>query len=560
MEFTQKYFEGNSAAHARAVYKGSGYDPTELNRRPHIGIANTFSENSPGHAHLRQLANAIKEGIWQAGGIPFEFGVPSTCAEVAIGSDTMCMDLAMRDLVAGGIEVVSSIQHFDGLVLLSGCDNIVPGTLLAAARLDIPTICCTGGPMLAGCLNSQQFMLCDVTEFCYGKASKGEATPEEVLEAETSACPTMGACPNMGTANTMQILTEALGMTFPGAATIPAVYTDKILSCRAMGRRIVQMVFEDLKPSDIITKEALENAVCMDLAIGGSTNAPMHLIALANELGIELSLDDFERYNRITPCIVNIKPSGKYTVDTLHYLGGVPAIFKQMEHQIHTECLNVSGQTLAEILEKAPSKPNDIIRSQKNPISPDGGLAILKGNLSPVGAVIRSSTVLPQMHHFIGKAKVYQSDREAHQAIIREEVKPGDVVVVRYVGPVGAPGMVEVMEATEGIVNLGLDDSVALITDGRFSGFCHGPIVGHVSPEAAVGGPIALIEEGDLIEIDIENRKLELKVPEEVLEERRKHLVLPEPRIKKGFMRTYADNCLPPERGAAMQNWLKEKK
>ena len=298
----------------------------------------------------------------------------------------------------------------------------------------------------------------------------------------------------------------------------------------------------------------------MDLAIGGSTNAPMHLIALANELGIELSLDDFERFNRITPCIVNIKPSGKYTVDTLHYLGGVPAIFKQMEHQIHTECLNVSGQTLAEILEKAPSKSNDIIRSQKNPISPDGGLAILKGNLFPVGAVIRSSTVLPQMHHFIGKAKVYQSDREAHQAIIREEVKPGDVVVVRYVGPVGAPGMVEVMEATEGIVNLGLDDSVALITDGRFSGFCHGPIVGHVSPEAAVGGPIALIEEGDLIEIDIDNRKLELKVPEEVLEERRKHLVLPEPRIKKGFMRTYADNCLPPERGAAMQNWLKEKK
>lgn len=560
MNFNKSIFAGDNNANARAVMKGSGYDPEQLPRRPHIGIANTFSENSAGHAHLRQLATAVKAGIWQAGGIPFEFGVPSTCAEPAIGSNTMCMDLSMRDLVAGGIEVVSSIQHFDGLVLLSSCDNIVPGTLLAAARLDIPTIICTGGPMLTGSLNNEPFMQCDVTEFSYGKASKGAATKEEVEEAVCQACPTMGACPSMGTANTMQILTEALGMTLPRAATIPAVFTDKLVSCQKIGNRIVEMVMEDLKPSKIITKEALENAICMDLAIGGSTNAVMHLIAIANELHIDLSLDDFERFNHTTPCIVNIRPNGKYGVDSLHRLGGVPAIYKQLESIIHKECLNVSGQTLGEIIEKAPSEPNEIIRSMDNPMTKDGGLAILKGNLSPYGCVIRSSTVRPKMHHFIGTAKVYSSDREAHQAIINEEVKAGDVVVVRYVGPVGAPGMVEVMEATEAIVNLGLDESVALITDGRFSGFCHGPIVGHVSPEAAVGGIIALIEDGDLIEIDIENRKLELKVSDEVLAERRKDLVLPPPRRDFGFMSLYAMNCLPPERGAAMQSWLRDKK
>lgn len=557
MMFKQPFFDGNSKVNARSVYKGCGCTPDELGKRPHIGIANTFSENSAGHAHLRQLADAVKQGIWQAGGIPFEFGVPSTCAEVAIGSDTMCMDLAMRDLVAGGIEVVSSIQHFDGVVMLSGCDNIVPGTLLAAARLDIPTICCTGGTMLAGDFNSQPFMQCDVTEFCYGKVSKGEAAEEEIKKAVHQACPTMGACPSMGTANTMQILAESLGMTFPHSSTIPAVYTDKIVSCRAMGNRIVEMVFEALTPSKIMTKEALENAICMDLAIGGSTNAVMHLLALANELDIDLTLDDFERYNSCIPCILNVRPTGKYGIDTLHSMGGIPAVFKQLEDRIHKDCLNVNGQTLGDILEGVSAKPNEVIRSMEDPMTWDGGLAILKGNLSPCGCVIRSSTVLPKMHHFVGKAKVYTSDRAAHTAIINEEVQPGDVVVVRGVGPVGAPGMVEVMEATEAIVNLGLDDQVALITDGRFSGFCHGPIVGHVSPEAAKGGLIGMIEDGDLIEIDIPARRLELKVPEEIIAKRRESFIPPEPQIKKGFMKLFADTCLPAERGAAMQSWKK---
>lgn len=554
MEFIQRYFSGNEVVNARSVYKGSGYDPKDLTR-PHIGIANTFSENSAGHAHLRMLAEHIKNGIWQAGGVPFEFGVPSTCAEVAIGTDTMCMDLAMRDLVASGIEIVSSVQHFDGLVLLSGCDNIVPGTLLAAARLDIPTICCTGGPMLAGLMNGNPFVQCDVTEFCNGAVAAGKATNEEIEKAEMCACPSMGACPTMGTANTMQILTEALGMTLPGSSTIPAVYTDKMIDSKNIGKRIVEMVYEDLKPSQIITREALENAIRMDMAIGGSTNAVMHIIALGNELGIEITLDDFARLSKETPCFVNVRPSGKFTADLLHAKGGVPAIFKQMEYLIHTECLNVNGQTLGEILKKAPSAPNQLIKSLKDPVSKDGGLTVLKGNLSPNGAVIRSSTVKESMRHFKGTAKVYTSDAAAHRAIIANEVTAGNVIVVRYCGPVGAPGMVEVMKATEAMINLGLDDKVALITDGRFSGFCHGPIVGHVSPEAAVGGLIALIEDGDEIEIDIENGALVLHVSEEELEKRKKSWSAPEPNIKKGFMRTYALNCLPPERGAAMQKW-----
>ncbi|WP_346906787.1 dihydroxy-acid dehydratase [Faecalicatena orotica] len=553
-EFTQKYFVGDANAHSRSVYKGSGYDPQDLNR-PHIGIGNTYSENSAGHAHLRELAKAIKAAIWQAGGIPFEFGLPSTCAEVAIGTDTMCMDLAMRDIVASGIEVVASVQHFDGLVLLSGCDNIVPGTLLAAARLDIPTICCTGGPMLSGRLNGKQFLQCDVTEFSYGKISKGTASKEEIVEAECQACPSMGACSSLGTANTMQILTEALGMTLPNSSTIPAVYTDKIVSCRQMGCRIVEMVYEDLRPCKIMTREALENAIRMNLAIGGSTNAVLHIPALANELGIDMTADEFEKFNRSTPCIANVRPSGVFAVDDLHFAGGVPQLFKQLESLVNKDCLNVNGQTLGEILEHVASSPNDIIRTLHNPICKDGGLTILKGNLAPNGSVIRSSTVKESMQYFRGTAKVYSSDSEAHKAIISEEVKPGDIVVVRYVGPVGAPGMVEIMEATEAIVNLGLDESVSLITDGRFSGFCHGPIIGHVSPEAANGGPIGLVENGDIITIDIPNRSLKLEVSEEDLAKRREKLVLPEPRVKKGFMRTYAMNCLPPERGAAMQKW-----
>lgn len=558
MAFQNDIFAGPLAAHCRATYKGCGYDPEQLANRPHIGIANTYSEHSPGHMPLRQQVDAIKAGIWQAGGIPFEFGVPSTCAEISIGHSCMEQDMAMRDLVAASCELVSNIQHFDGLVLTSGCDNIVPGTLLAAARVDKPTICFVSGPMLAGNLDGSQLLLSDVLEASVGELNKqgGNADGEKIRKLEMGACPTVGACPLFGTANTMQVIVEALGMTPEYSSTIPAVYTDKMVSAQRIGRRIVEMVREDLRPSRVMTKESIENAIRLDLAIGGSMNAILHLLALGNELGLkDIDLDLFDRLSHETPCIVNVKPCGTYSVDRLFHFGGVPAILKQLESQLHPECLNVSGHTLGEILKTAPTQPNDLIRSMENPVTKDGGLAVLKGSLAPNGCVMRSSSVAPSMHHFRGTAVVFDSDPAAYAALMDGRVKPGDVIVVRYAGPKGAPGMVEVESTASAIVNLGLDESVALVTDGRFSGFNHGPIVGHVSPEAAVGGPIALVEDGDLIDIDIERRSVELLVDEKTLAERRGNYVAPPPKCSRGFMRTFAKNCLPSERGGAMQDW-----
>ncbi len=558
MSFKNTVFEGPIATHCRATYKGSGYDPRELEHRPHIGIANAFSDHSPGHKPLREQVEAIKSGIWHAGGIPFEFGIPSTCAEVSIGHCGMEQDMAMRDLVAGSCELVSNIQHFDGLILTAGCDNIVPGTLLAAARTDKPTICFVSGPMLSGRIDNEELALGDVLERSVGELNKNkdEIDFAYISKLEMGACPTTGACPLFGTANTMQVLVEALGMTPEYSSTIPAVYTDKLVSAHRIGERIVQMVYEDLTPSKIITRESIENAIRMDLAIGGSLNAILHLLALGNELQIPgIDLDLFDKLSHETPCIANIKPCGKHTVDKLFYLGGVPAIFKQLEGQLHKNALNVSGHTLGEILETAKDTPNDIIRSLENPLTVDGGLAILKGNLSPNGCVMRSSSVKEQMHHFVGSAKVFDSDAKAYNALIEGKIEEGSVIVVRYAGPVGAPGMVEVESTASAIINLGLDESVALITDGRFSGFNHGPIVGHISPEAAAGGLIAFVEDGDMIDIDINNRSITLLVEDAVIEERKKNYIKPEPKTMRGFMRSYAKGCLPAEKGGAMQKW-----
>ena len=555
-KFSNKIFEGPIATHCRATYKGSGYDPEDLASKPHIGIANTFSDHSPGHRPLREHVEAIKAGIWQAGGIPFEFGVPSTCAEVSIGHSCMEQDLAMRDLVAGSCELVSNIQHFDGLVLTSGCDNIVPGTLLAAVRTNKPTICFVSGPMLVGHVGEKPMTLGDALEESVGKLARGEADDDYIHKVEMGACPTFGACPLFGTANTMQVMVEALGMTPEYTSTIPTVYTDKLVSATKIGKRIVELVKQDIRPSSIITKESIENAIRVNLAIGGSMNAILHLLALGYESGIdEISLDLFDKLSHETPCIVDVKPCGKHYVDELAHVGGVPAIMKQLEHQLNLSCKNVSGKTLGEILKTAPDNPNKIIHSIDDSLTKDGGLAILKGNLASEGCVMRSSSVMPSMHHFRGKAKVFDSDAAAYEALLRGEVKEGSVIVVRYVGPVGAPGMLEVESTASAIINLGLDESVALITDGRFSGFNHGPIVGHISPEAAIGGVIALVEDGDVIDIDIENRSIELFVSDEELEKRREKYIAPPIKCDKGFMRTYAMNCLPAEKGAAMQKY-----
>ncbi|MCX7614392.1 MAG: dihydroxy-acid dehydratase [Clostridiales bacterium] len=555
MDFVNKNFVGDAAAHRRATYKGCGYDPEDLNR-PHIGIANTFNEAAPGHVHLRPLVDAIKAAIWQAGGIPFEFGVPSVCGNIALGmDDCLRYDTAMRDVVCASVELVSKVQRFDGLVLTCSCDNIVPGMIMAAARVDIPAIIFTGGPMLAGNYTGKPLLLGDINEMTFSEVAAGRSDKKTLLLKEQCACPTPGACPLMGTANTMQIIAEAIGMTLPGASTIPAVYTDKTVSARKTGRRIVEMVLSDLKPSQIITKEMLLNAIRTDIAIGGSTNAVLHLLAFANELDIPLELDEFDKESRKTPCIVNCQPSGTHSVDELYALGGVPAVQKQIESLLDTRAITVSGRTLEEILRNVVVPENDVIRDMKHPINEEGGLAVLRGSLARDGAIVRASSVKPSMYKFTGKARVFNSDKEGFDAIMRGEIKDGDVIVLRYCGPVGAPGMIEVMLCADAIPGLGMDEKVALVTDGRFSGFNHGPIIGHVAPEAAVGGEIALVQDGDIIEIDITNRKLDLKVSEKELEERRKHLVHPPLKATKGFMRTFAKNCLSADRGGAVQNW-----
>ncbi len=553
--YQNEKFTGRQSLHRRAIYKGCGYETSQLNR-PHIGIANAFSEMSPGHAHLRQLAEGVKAAIWQAGGVPFEFGLPATCGTVSMGTEFLRYELALRDAYVASAELVGRIQLFDGMVFLASCDNIIAGAMIAAGRLDIPSLIVTGGPMMAGKTKTgDKLMLPDVDEIVFGRFAQDHYNEEKACMMEQNACPTMGACPVMGTANTMQALCEVLGLTLPGASTIPAYLNEKMVSARQTGRRIVEMVREGLNVSKIVTRGAIENAIRASFAINGSTNAVMHLISLGKELDIDINLSDFDRLSRTTPTLLNIAPVGPYTVDELYEYGSILQLLKQLEPVLDTSVLDCTGKPLRETLAKVPDAPNDFIRSMKDPIAKEGGMAVLYGSLAEHGAIMRTSTIGDNRAAFRGKAKVYNSDEEAFEGIIAGKVQPGDVVVLRYCGPKGAPGMVEVMLAADALVDLGLSDSVALITDGRFSGFNYGILVGHVAPEAAEGGNIALVQDGDWIEIDVQNRVLKLELSDTELENRRKALILPACPIQKGFMRCYAKYCLPANEGAMMQDW-----
>ena len=546
-------FSGVQGGFRRAGYKGCGYDTQTLRNRPHIGIANTYNEASPGHANLKPFVEAIKAGIWQAGGIPVEFGVPSTCGNHAIGTPALANEMAMRDLVAGSVEIVSQIHLFDGVVLTAGCDNIVPGMMLAAARLNIPAILFMTGPMMAGCSNGKKITLSSVNELVYGAAAQSQEGRELLTQEEEVACPTMGACPEMGTANTMQILAEAMGLTLTGNGTIPAYLNERIVNARRTGNRIVELVKEGVRARDVITPAAIENALKVDLTIGGSTNAVLHLLALSREINGNLSLDDFDRISREVPVYVAVSPSGAHTADELYGAGGVPAIMHQIQDKLDLNCLTVNGSTIGDIVRNVAFMPSDVIRAQDDPVFETGGIAVVKGNLCENGAIIRTSAMDPKCRYMQGPAVVFDSDSDAAMVVMSGQIKPGDIVVVRYAGPAGAPGLVEVHQCSDAINGLGLGSDVAIITDGRFSGFNHGAFVGHVVPEAMHGGPIALVENGDIITIDVENRLLHLDVSEEELAARKSAWVQPEQRIKSGFMRLYADHALPADLGAAMQ-------
>ncbi|MBQ3291528.1 MAG: dihydroxy-acid dehydratase [Mogibacterium sp.] len=546
----KSYWNGADAAHRRVMMKATGYTDEDLRKKPIIGVPNAFMEGSPGFAHLRQVAEAVKQGIWAAGGVPVEFGIPATCGNIANGSEEMKYEQVGRDIVCMSVEFVTKVHHFDGLAMVATCDNIIAGCYLAAARLDIPSIVITGGPMQAGHHCGKT-----VVESDLDAARFSGATEEELMEMEGNVCPGVGACPSMGTANSMQMVGEVINLVLPGTATIPATDAEKLRQAREAGRFIVEQVLADRKPSQLITKDVLENAIMFDMAVAGSTNVVLHLLAYAYELGIELSLDDFDKYAAEIPCINAVIPSGPYSVVDFHYAGGVPNVLKQLESKLHLDVPAIGGGTLGEFLSEVKGRTGEVIRSIDEPLFNEPGLKILHGNISPKGAIVRPTAVYEEVKYLKGPAKVFENDREAFDAIMSGNIVPGDIMVVRYEGCKGAPGMKELMLSIDALIGKGLHRSVGMISDARFSGFNFGCVIGHVSPEAYEGGVIALIEEGDVIEIDINGGTVNLIVPDEVIEERRKNWVQPPLKESKGCLNIYAKTCRPAEEGGAMQPW-----
>lgn len=550
-----EFWNGAEAAHRRVMMKAAGYSDGDIRKKPHIGVPNSYMAGSPGSAHLRQIAEAVKEGIWAAGGVPVEFGIPATCGNMANGAEELKYEQVGRDIVAMSVEFVTRVHNFDGLVMVASCDNIIAGCYLAAMRLDIPSMVVTGGSMQPG-----QYCGKTVVEADLDSARFSGATEEELFGLEDSVCPSFGACPSMGTANTMQMLGEVLNLVLPGTATIPASDNAKLRKAREAGAYAVELVKAGRKPSELITKEVLMNAIMFDMAVAGSTNAVLHLQSYAYELGIKMTLADFEKYAGEIPCINAVVPSGPYTVVDFHYAGGVMNVMKQLESKLFTEVPGMYGSTWKEMLSKVTPQKNKVIHSLEKPLFNEPGLKILRGNLSPNGAIVRPTAVYEEVKYLKGKAKVFDGDRAAFDAIQAGAIVPGDIIVIRYEGCKGAPGMKELMLSIDALIGKGLHKSVGLISDARFSGFNYGAIVGHVSPEAYDGGLIALVENGDEIVMDINGGEISLLVPEDEIERRRKVWVCPPLKEAKGCLNIYAKMCRPAEEGGAMQPWDLEAK
>lgn len=533
--------EGLQKAPHRSLFKALGLTDEELSR-PLIGVVNSKNDIVPGHINLDKIAEAVKTGISMAGGTPLEFHTIGVCDGIAMNHTGMKYSLGSRELIADSVEIMAVAHAFDALVFIPNCDKIVPGMLMAAARLNLPAIFVSGGPMLAGTVAGRKVSVTQVFEGV-GAAAAGRMGMEELRELEERACPTCGSCAGMFTANSMNCLTEALGMGLPGNGTIPAVYSERIRLAKQAGMKIMELWKRDIKPSDIMTAAAFRNAVCMDMAIGCSTNSVLHLMAIASEAGVDIDLNLFNQISEITPHLCKLSPAGDHHVEDLYQAGGIQALFNELSKKslINLDCLTVTGQTVGENIAGRPVLEYSVIRSIENPYSTSGGLAILFGNLAPEGAVVKKSAVCEEMMRHEGPARVFNSEEEAVESILNKQIMPGDVIVIRYEGPSGGPGMREMLTPTSAVAGMGLDKEVALITDGRFSGATRGASIGHVSPEAGLGGPIALIEEGDLIRIDIPNCKLELLVEERVLAERRERWQVPEPKIKTGYMKRYAE-------------------
>lgn len=537
---SQTVKSGIERAPHRALLKSMGFTDIEI-ERPLIGIANAKSEIVPGHYHLDKIAEAVKAGIRMAGGTPFEFGCIGVCDGIAMGHIGMKYSLPTRELIADSCESMALAHGFDGMVFIPNCDKIVPGMLMAAARLDMPCIFISGGPMLSIRKNGKYVDLNSVFEGI-GAFKAGKIDSDEMLEIEDSACPGCGSCSGMFTANSMNCLTEVLGLGLPGNGTVPAVYAERLRLAKYAGMKIMELIQKNIKTSDILKKEAFMNALAVDMALGCSTNSVLHLLAIAHEAGVDIDLDLINEISAKVPNLCRLSPAGPHHVQDLYEAGGVQAVMKELtkKNLLHLDLITVTCKTAGENIEKAKVLDRNVIRSVEEPYSQTGGLAILKGSLAPLGAVVKRSAVADEMLKHRGPARVFDCEEDAINAIYNGMIKKGDVVVIRYEGPKGGPGMREMLGPTSAIAGMGLDKDVALITDGRFSGASRGASIGHVSPEAMEGGPIALLKDGDIVSIDIPGGKLDIEISEETMKTRMAEWKAPEPKVKKGYLARYS--------------------
>ena len=528
---------GLERAPHRAIWKCLGVTEDDFGK-PFIAVANSFTETVPGHMHLNRLVESVKAGVQAAGGVPFEFNTIAVCDGLAMGHEGMNYSLPSRELIADSVEVMVQAYRFDGLVLLTNCDKITPGMMMAATRLNIPSIVVTGGPMLSGYYRGRKVDVTAIFE-AVGEASAGKITEEDLKEIEDRAFPGCGSCNGMYTANTMACVAESIGMSLPGCATALAVSSEKARIAKKSGERIVGLVKEGLKPSDILTWEAFENAITVDMALGGSTNTVLHLKAIADEAGLDLPLEVFDEIARRTPHLCDMRPGGPHDLAELDAAGGIPAVMRLLSSKLHLDNITVTSETVKQNIKDAHLYDADVIRSLENPVHKEGGIGILRGNLAPDGAVVKVTAVPSKMLVHRGPSKVFESEDETMKAILKKQIKSGDIVVIRYEGPKGGPGMREMLSPTAAIAGMGLIESVALITDGRYSGATRGLCIGHVSPEAAAGGPIAALQNEDIIQIDIPKRTLNVVLKDEELKNRLAKWKPKPPKIQKGYLRRY---------------------
>ena len=545
--------KGVQQAPHRSLFNALGFTREELNR-PLIGIVSSYNEIVPGHMNIDKIVDAVKLGVAMAGGTPVVFPAIAVCDGIAMGHQGMKYSLATRELIADSTEAMAMAHQFDALVMIPNCDKNVPGLLMAAARLNIPTIFVSGGPMLAGKVGGKKHSLSSIFE-AVGAYTAGKMTAEEVEEYENKICATCGSCSGMYTANSMNCLTEAIGMGLKGNGTIPAVYSERLRLAKQAGMKIMELLEKNIRPRDIMTRKAFLNALTVDMALGCSTNTMLHLPAIAHEAGVELDIDIANEISEKTPNLCHLAPAGPVYMEDLYEAGGIYAVMNELNKAglLYTDLITATGKTVGENIKDCPVIDYDIIRPIDNPYSKTGGIAILKGNLAPDSAVVKRSAVAPEMLKHEGPARVFDSEDEAIEAILGGKIKAGDVVVIRYEGPKGGPGMREMLNPTSAIVGMGLGSSVALITDGRFSGATRGASIGHVSPEAAVGGPIALVEEGDIISIDIENNALNVLVSDEELKARKAKWKPRQPKITTGYLARYTAMVTSGNRGAVLE-------